>query len=113
MAEGIEFQTSQGRIRPWDARLAQHSDKAFYAVAIFDQEVLARYQQDPNAEVKVRDFGTLTVTTHKTHLSQMAFVLGTEYVSAMLGYFVVGVPVTCPRFPRRGSYDILRRQWPS
>jgi hypothetical protein len=90
-AERIEFQTSEGRVKPWDVREGERPDGR-YATAIFDQEVLRRYQGEPGADVSLGNVGQLEITSKKVHLRRIAMLLGTEYVSVWLADFVEGVP---------------------
>lgn len=90
--EKIEFHTSEGRIKPWDIRQGARWGPQFSATAIFDQEVLRRYQTEPGAKVSVDNIGQLQISSRKVHLSRLAMLLGTEYVSIWMGYFVEGVP---------------------
>jgi PHD/YefM family antitoxin component YafN of YafNO toxin-antitoxin module len=91
-AEKIEFQTSAGRVKPWDVREGSRHDGRASATAAFDQEVLRRYQNEPGADVSLGNIGQLEITSKKVHLRRIAMLLGTEYVSVWLGDFVEGVP---------------------
>jgi len=90
--EKIEFQTSDGRVRPWEVREGKRRNELYGATATFDQEVLRRYQSEPGATVSLDGIGQLRITSRKVHLYRLAMLLGTEYVSVWLGDFVVGVP---------------------
>jgi hypothetical protein len=92
IAEKIEFQTSAGRVKPWEVREGNRFDGRASATAAFDQEVLRRYQSEPGADVSLGNIGQLEVTSKKVHLRRIAMLLGTEYVSVWLGDFVEGVP---------------------
>ena len=91
-AEKIEFQTSEGRLKPWDIREGKRRGAQFGAIAMFDQEVLRRYQSEPGAEVSLDNIGQSQISSRKVHLWRLAMLLGTEYVSVWVGYFVEGVP---------------------
>jgi hypothetical protein len=91
-AEKIEFQTSDGRVRPWEVKERRHQSEHFSAFAVFDQAVLNRYQDDPEAEITTDHLRSLMIRSSKVSLSGIAFLLGTEYVSVWLGDFIVGIP---------------------
>jgi len=88
----MEFQTSEGRLRPWSVHEGSRHDSSASATVVFDQEVLRRYQSELGAEVSLDNIGQLYIKTKKIHLYRLTMLLGTEYVSLWLGDFVVGVP---------------------
>jgi hypothetical protein len=90
--ENIEFQTSAGRIRPWEVREGNRHDGKASATAVFDQEVIRRYQSEPGAQVSLDGFGQLQITSRKVRLYRLAMLLGTEYMCIWLSDFVEGVP---------------------
>jgi hypothetical protein len=90
--ETIEFYTSDGKMKPFDLRTGTRRGAQFSACAVFDQEVLRQYQCEAGAEVSVDNTGQLQVRSRKVHLSHLAMLLGTEYVSVWMGYFIEGVP---------------------
>jgi hypothetical protein len=104
IAEKIEFQTSVGRVKPWEVREGNRFDGHASATAAFDQEVLRRYQTEPGADVSLGNIGQLEITSKKVHLRRIAMLLGTEYVSAWVGDFVEGVPPS--EWPHWQSFNI-------
>jgi len=93
-ARKIEFMTSNGRVKPSQVYDLRYQSGNFMSLVMFDQEVLRKYQDEPGAEMDVDRMGILKMTAKHIHFSGPdVFALGTEYVSAFLGYFVVSVPM--------------------
>lgn len=93
LAKGIQLHTSGGKAKPAKVKLNRGQSKFFMSSVVFDQEVLRKYQEQPEAEASIGHIRSLTLRTRDLHILHDFYLLGTEYLWTLMDNFVTAIPL--------------------
>lgn len=104
LTKGIQLHTSNGDAKPAQVKANRDQSKFFMSTVVFDQEVLRKYQEQPNAEASVGHIGSLSLRTRDLHILHDFYLLGTEYLWTFMENFVTTIPQK--DWPHWQSYNV-------
>ncbi len=93
LTKGIQLHTSGGKAKPAKVKLNRGQSKFFMSSVVFDQEVLRKYQEQPEAEASIGHIRSLTLRTRDLHILHDFYLLGTEYLWTLMDNFVTAIPL--------------------